>query len=116
MPAAQVQMNVRIDEARKSSGDAVLAKFGVSPSHAVRSLWDFLATHKSLPDFMTSSQAKVGDAAKSAVQLAEEGAGMAARLAEEAGLHCGSLQEMTYGELRDAAFEERLVEWEARRV
>ena len=56
-----------------------------------------------------------GDVASGAV-LAEEGAGMAVQLVREAGLHCGSIQEMAYEELREVALEERFAEVEARRV
>ena len=112
-----VQMNVRIGESRKASGDAVLTKFGVSPSQAVRSLWDFLSESKKLPDFMIAKDPDVEATDRSTgAQLAEEGAGLACRLASEAGLHCASIQDLSYEELREAAFEERLAEAEQRHV
>lgn len=117
MATTQAQMNVRISEDRKAAGDAVLAKSGLSPSHAVRSLWDYLATRKAIPDFMVESAGEDGrQKRQSGKALANEGAGMAIRLAKEAGMHCELLQSMPYDELRDAALEERILELEQRRV
>ena len=120
MEAVQTQMNVRIDAERKAGGDAVLAKFGLTPTYAVRTLWDYLAERKALPDFMTAdhnAKSSAGNAgAATFAALAEEGAGMAARLAQQAGIACELLQGITYEELRDAAYEERFDEWNARDV
>lgn len=116
MATAQAQMNVRISEDRKAAGDAVLAKLGLNPSYAVRSLWDYLATHKALPDFMAETAGEGGQQRPSGESLAAEGAGMAIRLAKAAGMRCDALQSMSYEELRDAALEERILELEQRRV
>ena len=120
MEATQTQMNVRIDAGRKAGGDAVLAKFGLNPTFAVRALWDYLDEHEALPDFMAESRNADGCAEKEALAtfaaLAEEGAGMAVRLAQRAGIACESLQGVSYWELRDAAYEERFEEWDARDV
>ena len=35
-----VQMNVRMDRQLKEAGDAVLAHIGMTPSQAVRTLWN----------------------------------------------------------------------------
>ena len=40
MATAAVQMNVRIPSQLKSKGDAALASVGISPSEAVRGLWE----------------------------------------------------------------------------
>ena len=37
------QMNVRIDAETKKQGDRALARIGLSPSEAVRALWEFAA-------------------------------------------------------------------------
>ncbi len=43
--ATTVQMNVRIDEKLKQAGDEALASIGMSPSQAVRLLWQRAAEH-----------------------------------------------------------------------
>ena len=116
MEAIQTQMNVRINAERKAKGDEVLAKFGLNPTYAVRALWDYLATNKALPAFMAEGQHANGGTTATFSTLAEEGAGMAARLAQQAGIACESLQDVSYRELRDAAYEDRFDEWEARGV
>lgn len=40
MPGTMTQLNVRIPRALKDAGDAALASVGVSPSEAVRALWE----------------------------------------------------------------------------
>lgn len=40
MPGTMAQLNVRIPRALKDAGDAALASVGVSPSEAVRALWE----------------------------------------------------------------------------
>ena len=41
--SAMAQINVRIDRELKEKGDAELARLGISPSEAVRSLWERLS-------------------------------------------------------------------------
>lgn len=43
--ATTVQMNVRIDEKLKQAGDEALASIGMSPTQAVRLLWQCAAGH-----------------------------------------------------------------------
>ncbi len=38
--AATIQLNARLDKDLKSSGDAALALIGLSPTQAVRALWE----------------------------------------------------------------------------
>ncbi len=47
--ASTAQLNVRLDQSLKQSGDAVLARHGISPSEAVRGLWHFMAANQQLP-------------------------------------------------------------------
>ena len=117
MPAAQTQMNVRINADVKREGDSILADLGFSPSSAVRALWDYVVSHRNVPPFMRGS---VGAGAASAAghaqrsdgevhtfsSLAEEGAGMAARIASQAGLNLQLLQDCSYDDLKDYAFDE----------
>ena len=112
MDAAQTQMNVRLNAERKARGDEVLAGFGLTPTQAVRSLWDYLATRKALPEFMAADTEGDESEQYSPQSLSETGAGMAVRLAREAGLHCDALLSLPYEELREAAYDERFEEWE----
>lgn len=48
MPATQ--MNVRLDAKLKAAGDAVLEQEGVTPSQAVRALWECLVVEGRVPD------------------------------------------------------------------
>ena len=41
-----VQMNVRIDRALKASGDSVFSEVGLTPSEAVRRLWEFASRNR----------------------------------------------------------------------
>lgn len=58
---ASAQMNVRINAALKEQGDAVLARNGITPSQAVRSLWAYLATHGDLPEYLKEQQERPSD-------------------------------------------------------
>ena len=44
-----IQMNVRIDRQLKEAGDAVLAHLGMTPSQAVRALWEYLVVNGRMP-------------------------------------------------------------------
>lgn len=43
------QMNVRLDSQLKEAGDAVLASLGMTPSQAVRALWEYLVVNGCMP-------------------------------------------------------------------
>lgn len=43
------QMNVRMDRQLKEAGDAVLASLGMTPSQAVRALWEYLVINERMP-------------------------------------------------------------------
>lgn len=45
-----VQMNVRMNRQLKEAGDAVLSRMGMTPSQAVRSLWEYLVVQGKVPD------------------------------------------------------------------
>lgn len=44
-----IQMNVRIDRQLKEAGDTVLAHIGMTPSQAVRALWEYLVVNGRMP-------------------------------------------------------------------
>jgi addiction module RelB/DinJ family antitoxin len=103
---ATAQLNVRIDADLKAAGDAVLDRFGVSSVQIVRSAWQYMVDHQRLPDFIqTSAAERTGQT----TTKTDVGAGIALRLAQEAGLRV-ELEEMSYEELRQSAYEEMLVE------
>ena len=105
---ATAQLNARLDLDLKRQGDATLARFGASATDAIRSLWEFLARANELPSFMSSKHSEPQDAGASA-RAADEGASLALRLAADKGLSV-TLQDMTFGELRDFAFDEMVDE------
>lgn len=84
---ANTQMNTRINSALKTQGDAVLARNGLTPSQAVRSLWEYMATHDDLPDYLKQRQAKAGEEAQARRRAAvERASGLLGRLVVERGL------------------------------
>jgi len=103
---ATAQLNVRIDADLKAAGDAVLERFGASSVQVVRSAWQYMADHQRLPDFV---QANAGERGSRVTAESDAGAGMALRLAREAGLRA-ELEAMPYEELRQGAYEEMLLE------
>ena len=107
-----MQMNTRIDDDLKLGGDAVLRRYGLTPSSAVRALWQYLVTTNSLPEFLLDERPK-HSAANDALERAEAGQGLALKLAHEAGM-LGKLDALSYDELREVAFEEMLAEREER--
>ena len=104
------QLNVRIDENLKEAGDRVLERFGVSAVQIIRSTWQYMADHQKIPAFVQSAAPATPDEAADNAQM---GAGMALRLAQEAGIRA-EFESMTYAELRESAFEEMLLEQEER--
>lgn len=101
-----VQLNIRLDEDLKTAGDAVLADYGVSSTEAIRSLWAYMAKSRTLPDFIAPEK----NTYDLLSETAEEGAGLVVQMAEKLGLHIGDLPSMSYEELREAAYEEWLLE------
>ena len=71
------QMNVRIDEELKRSGDAVFMEAGLTPSEVVRSVWEYAAQHGEAPAIVTRALAKGADdvlalAKEAGYELSEE--------------------------------------------
>ena len=115
------QMNTRLGRSAKATGDAVLAQLGLSPSQAVRALWDYLDTHRDVPPFMKESSAYGPDAERQRkIVLIRDGAGLAIKVAQEQCDYTGSaenaLNRKTWRELRDDMYDDMLDEMEARCV
>lgn len=118
MPMAQ--LNVRLPVEVKRSGDATLARCGVSVTEAVRALWHYLGEREELPSFMrgpgegahktpTPSAAVSRDIATLDGDACS-GQGLALRLAQERGLCVPPVQGIAYEDLREQAFEEMIEE------
>lgn len=103
-----VQLNTRLDEDIKRAGDAVLAEYGVSSTEAIRSLWQYMEREHVLPDFIVTNTF----AQHAYLQEAQQNAGIALRLAKELGMNITTIQRMDYSDLREAAYEELLLERE----
>lgn len=54
MSTEMAQMNTRISRSLKERGDAALEKAGMTPSQAVRKLWDFAARNSHNPQIIQS--------------------------------------------------------------
>lgn len=55
------QMNIRIQESIKERGEKAFAHIGLSPSEAVRKLWDFAARHENDPKALLSLIAELDE-------------------------------------------------------
>jgi len=100
------QLNIRIDDSLKQRGDRVFEQHGLTPSSVVRAVWQYAADHKELPSFIHEAS-KDGQLKKREQRqlLAEAGAGMATKLLELSPI---PQEELTYEELRELAYLERL--------
>ena len=45
-----IQMNTRIDERVKSSGDSVFERVGYTPTRVVRAIWGYASRHEAAPE------------------------------------------------------------------
>ena len=109
------QMNTRIERALKAQGDTVLERHGITPSQAIRSLWEYLAGHDDIPEYMKAQrQVAAEEEYARCRRLAESGRDLAVRLAVEKGLlesgACPSGPETmpSHAEMQDAMYEEML--------
>lgn len=119
MDAAVVQMNVRLDAELKAKGDGVLERVGLTPTKAVRALWERLASCSDRPEKVTEllmPQERPSDESEDAerfrkLRIAREGAQIVARSLAERGIELSSVTDDTpYEELRERVLVERLQE------
>ena len=116
MPATQ--MNLRIDSQLKADGDAVLSRYGISPSRAIRSLWRHLVAKQSLPDFIRNPDAEAQESdetLRAKLARIEAGEGMAATLARQEGIDLSPSTLPSYKEMREGMYECKLSEYEVER-
>ena len=108
---ATMQMNVRMDSVLKRAGDAALVRAGLTPTLAVRALWEYLAVHGSLPAEIDPGSVR-DDAAPAPTDPREAGASIVAGFYERIGVDGGVLPEPDYEALRESLADERLAELE----
>ena len=112
---ATAQLNVRIDEDLKAAGDAVLERYGVAAVSVIRDAWRYMANNQRLPQYGDRPVQSSTTDDTSTRGWVDAQAGMALRLAREAGLRA-ELEAMTFEQLRESAYDEMLAEMEERRV
>ena len=110
--SASVQMNTRIDRELKRAGDAVLEQIGLTPTEAVRCLYELVLRHRDRPQELrellepTSQEERAAREAERErrVRLAMEGATMCQRFLDEHGITLSSTTaSLPYDELRELA-------------
>lgn len=112
---AMSQMNVRIDEKLRTDGNLALASIGWSPSRAIRAIWEYAAAHRESPAVLidTLEQLESSGEETSAINerlaLANEGAALVQNALRSWGLRPSpELAAMSYDELRDLAYDEKV--------
>lgn len=106
-----VQMNVRMDRQLKEAGDAVLASLGMTPSQAVRALWEYLVINERMP----SKEGSAGIPSDEANQrFVESRAAQGSHIIRDSCLKYGiPIPEFSgdYDDLYEEAMAERYPEW-----
>lgn len=119
MSTETVQMNTRINRALKERGDAALERAGMTPSQAVRKLWDFAARNAHNPRAIQSLFDDEDEAEKRAAEeerarkreVALKGANIMVEAYERLGITPSDwTKNASYEEMRDYALLERLRE------
>ena len=116
--AATAQINARISPELKRQGDAALAAAGITPTQAVRALWELAAEHAERPEII--EQALFPERAEQAASEAEQrrnrrlaAARRGPHIVEDAIAAAGIDTEangastMSYDELKELAYTER---------
>ncbi|MBS5450237.1 MAG: hypothetical protein KHY83_08145 [Coriobacteriia bacterium] len=111
------QINVRIDAGLKRRGDAALAAAGLTPSRAVRALWELAESHAAEPEsilraIMPSKACAVEEERAARLRQREEAFARGPRVVEEAyraaGLSWPAYEDApSYEKLQERAYEER---------
>lgn len=108
-----VQMNVRLDSQLKEAGDAVLARIGMTPSQAVRELWQYLIENGHMPAKKNNDEALSDDIrSKARLPHVSEGAALVSSFYERFSIQRPSTDEASdYDELYDQMMSERFGDW-----
>ena len=123
---ATAQINARLNPVLKQRGDEGLSGAGLSPSQAIRALWELAARNSDNPEAIQRAlfpeRAEVQEAELSAAQCRRaEAIGKGAHVVEDAYRTMGvvptsSSAGLSFDELRDLAYQERygeLMGWES---
>lgn len=111
---AVVQMNTRIGEELKRAGDEVLAGMGFSPSAAVRGLWRFVVKHRddrrAISSVLEEDAPAIDEEVERKLNALKSIQDLYQKTVLELGIStCGATDsELSYKELRDQWYEERL--------
>ncbi len=118
------QINVRIDADLKGRGDVALAAAGLTPSQAVRALWELADSRAAEPEFILRAimpgRVCTAEGERAArLRRREEAFSCGSRIVEDAyraaGLSWPACENtLSYGELKERAYEERygeMMEW-----
>lgn len=105
------QMNVRMDRQLKEAGDAVLASLGMTPSQAVRALWEYLVINERMPSKEGSAKIPSDEANQ---RFVESRAAQGSHIIRDSCLKYGiPIPEFSgdYDDLYEEAMAERYPEW-----
>ena len=108
------QMNVRLDSQLKEAGDAVLASLGMTPSQAVRELWQYLTENGHMPIAKRNNDEVLPDdiRSKASSSHVSEGAALISNYYERFSISRLSPDEVfDYDELYDQMMSERFSDW-----
>lgn len=108
------QMNVRLDSQLKEAGDAVLASLGMTPSQAVRELWQYLTENGHMPIAKRNNDEVLPDdiRSKASSSYVSEGAALISNYYERFSIPRLSPDEVfDYDELYDQMMSERFSNW-----
>lgn len=112
--ARPIQMNVRIDRQLKEAGDAVLAHLGMTPSQAVRELWQYLTENGHMPIAKRNNDEVLPDdiRSKASSSHVSEGAALISNYYERFSIPRLSPDEVfDYDELYDQMMSEKFSDW-----
>lgn len=113
------QVNARIDAELKREGDAALAAAGLTPTQAVRALWELAVQLKDAPGQLRAvlfpneqqrEQAARDKELQRKLKLAEEGANLMNKAFLKVGIEPpleGEFSSLSYEELKELAYRER---------
>ncbi len=116
MVTATAQINVRLDAELKRSGDAALSASGMTPSQAVRSLWELASTMADRPgallDILQPERANAEQrerkrAAKRKLDLIDQGSALFATACNGAGIDAAAAMPTSDEDLKRTAYAER---------
>lgn len=113
-PSRSVQMNIRIGGQLKQAGDDVLSRLGLTPSAAVRGLWEFLVAHQESPEAIRAvvepaSMQSESDERQEKLRAIQHVRSQYAQLARSLGIEGASPgAEPAWDELRDAMYDARI--------